>query len=307
METTYVSPSLIPGPFGKGGLVTGIVEPGWEPVRRAFEENFRLNYELGAQLVVYSQDKVVVDLCGRSDAQAEYTAETLQNIYSSGKNMEALCIAVLVDRGLVAYRDKISQYWPEFGRHGKEDITVADALRHEGGVPFFTSPLSNADFKTDHKLTENEITDPVAIEKVIENSALFNLDGQRHYHALTRGWILSGLIRRVDHKHRTLGQFMSDEICAPMGLTIYCGMSPPQQQNHHFANVAIIPNNYALPFLVVPVKAGLGDPTIRGALEIVFGKNSPMRRHSESLDLACLHLPCRIQNVINFICSCTMI
>jgi hypothetical protein len=37
---------------GPGGTVSGIVAPGWEPLRTAFETNFANNRELGAQLVV---------------------------------------------------------------------------------------------------------------------------------------------------------------------------------------------------------------------------------------------------------------
>ena len=32
------------------------------------------------------------------------------------------------------YEEKISTYWPEFAKHGKENFTVADALRHEVGL-----------------------------------------------------------------------------------------------------------------------------------------------------------------------------
>ena len=35
------------------------------------------------------------------------------------------------------YTDKISSYWPEFGQNGKENITVADLMRHECGLPVF--------------------------------------------------------------------------------------------------------------------------------------------------------------------------
>ena len=35
------------------------------------------------------------------------------------------------------YTEKISTYWPEFGQNGKENITVADLMRHEGGLPIF--------------------------------------------------------------------------------------------------------------------------------------------------------------------------
>ena len=35
------------------------------------------------------------------------------------------------------YTERISSYWPEFGQNGKENITVADLMRHEAGLPIF--------------------------------------------------------------------------------------------------------------------------------------------------------------------------
>ena len=43
------------------------------------------------------------------------------------------------------YTEKISSYWPEFGQNGKEDITVADLLRHEAGLAQFDLPLNVED------------------------------------------------------------------------------------------------------------------------------------------------------------------
>ena len=39
------------------------------------------------------------------------------------------------------YTEKISTYWPEFGQNGKENITVADLMRHEAGLPLFYPQL----------------------------------------------------------------------------------------------------------------------------------------------------------------------
>ena len=55
-------------------------------------------------------------------------------MYSSGKSIAAIVAALMVDRGLLNYDDKIVTYWPEFGKNGKEGITVKDILRHEAGL-----------------------------------------------------------------------------------------------------------------------------------------------------------------------------
>ena len=52
----------------QGGVVDGFAAPGWEGVRNAFENNFGLNQELGAQLVIYKDGILQADLCGRNEA-----------------------------------------------------------------------------------------------------------------------------------------------------------------------------------------------------------------------------------------------
>ena len=99
-----------PGPFGSsgGGTVSGSVKGGWEDLRAAFENNFGHNKEVYAQLAVYQEGELVVDLHGSSTSAASlgYTGDTLQNIFSSGKNFEAVAIMMLVDRGVLQYEDK---------------------------------------------------------------------------------------------------------------------------------------------------------------------------------------------------------
>jgi CubicO group peptidase (beta-lactamase class C family) len=68
-----------------------------------------------------------------------YDGDSLQMIFSSGKSVEAIAVAMLVDRKLLDYDQKISHYWPEFAKNGKENITVADLMRHEGGLSNFAT------------------------------------------------------------------------------------------------------------------------------------------------------------------------
>lgn len=293
MDINYESvirPKTSFGPYGKGGVVKGFVKSTeWTEVVDAFEENFALNLELGSQLSIYRKGENVVELCGRSSSQPNYDISTLQNIFSSGKNMEAICVAVLVDRGLLSYEDKVSQHWPEFGQHGKENITIADILRHEGGLPFFTHPEHMDDPKKDRRITNKELVDVEPMEEIIANAGVFRdkvgpkdipledmKNSTRHYHSTTRGWIISGIVRRVDKKTRTLGQFMHDEVCQSMHvrspletnttastattddsggllqLDIYCGMPPALQNKFNFAKLEMINHSYLAVHEVLP-------------------------------------------------------
>ena len=52
-----------------------------------------------------------------------------QIVFSSGKSVSACIVALMVERGLLSYEDKVAKHWPEFGQKGKQDITVAELLR----------------------------------------------------------------------------------------------------------------------------------------------------------------------------------
>ena len=148
-----------------------------------------------------------------------------QMIFSSGKSVMALAIAMLVDKGLLKYDDKVSQHWPEFGQKGKEDLTVADVLRHEAGLTNLCRLLQKTDALRP-SIKKN------ALGKVIEDTELnfpadnLNEDGsesKRKYHALTRGFILNEIHRRVDPMNRTLGELLQQEKDL-IGEDVQCGL-----------------------------------------------------------------------------------
>ncbi len=76
-------------------------------------------HEIGSQFVVYRNGEKVVDLNG-----GVMREDTLAVVFSSGKVVESLVAAMLVDRGLLEYDAPIAKYWPEFAQNGKEKITV---------------------------------------------------------------------------------------------------------------------------------------------------------------------------------------
>ena len=51
-------------------------------------------------------------------------------IFSSGKSVAAIVMAMQVDRGLISYTDEVSKHWPDFAKNGKSEITIADVLRY---------------------------------------------------------------------------------------------------------------------------------------------------------------------------------
>ncbi len=176
--------------------------------------------EENAQLCVYYKGERVVDLWASATGDAEFSPDSIVNIFSSGKSLEAIAIGALVGRGLLDYGAKIADYWPEFSANGKGELTVADLMRHEGGLAAFNTSIVPEDLYTEN-LKQNKVG------QIIEgHPARFRTDGgsRREYHAITRGWIANELFRRVDPAGRTIGEFLREEISGPLEADAIIGV-----------------------------------------------------------------------------------
>ncbi len=195
----------------------GYVAPGFERVREVFLENFRARGEIGAACAVELRGERVVDLWGGvrdHTTGAPWEPDTRVIVFSTTKGMSGLALAVAHSRGLFEYDERVSAYWPEFSQHDKGSVTVRQLLSHQAGLPAVDEPFDAA------KLSD---LDGVARALAAQRPAWE--PGTKHgYHAITIGWYEGELLRRVDPRRRTLGQFFADEVAAPLGLDFTIGL-----------------------------------------------------------------------------------
>eukprot|EP00928_Gymnodinium_smaydae_P031938 TRINITY_DN23275_c0_g1_i1.p1 TRINITY_DN23275_c0_g1~~TRINITY_DN23275_c0_g1_i1.p1 ORF type:complete len:456 (-),score=52.25 TRINITY_DN23275_c0_g1_i1:296-1663(-) len=206
--------------------VYGHVDPGYEKVRETFLAHFHDGVEHCAQICAYVRGRKVVDLWGE-DKDAGFTPQnygpdSLQNVFSSSKAITSLVVAMLVDQGHLRYDQRISEIWPEYAQHKKEETTIAMLMRHEAGLSEFDTPLEANDLTADRVLA-GSVSDVIAKQKPAHAPG-----SKRVYHALTRGWIINEVVRRVDPKRRTVGQFLREEIATPLGLTEELAIGLPE-------------------------------------------------------------------------------
>ena len=141
----------------------------------------------GGALSVYLDGEPVVDVwTGWSDraGSTHWSADTGAMVFSATKGMASTVIHRLADRGLIDYDAPVAEYWHEFGANGKAAITVKEVMRHRAGLSQLNG-ASMADLM-DH-LTMEERLAAAPVNKV--------LYGKGAYHALTYGWLMSGLAR----------------------------------------------------------------------------------------------------------------
>ena len=200
--------------------INGMAAAGFESIKQLYEHQMNTMAERNTQLCVYYRGEKVVDLWASATDDRKFSADSLINVFSSGKSLEAIAIASLVSKGLLSYDARITQYWPEFGANGKDGVTVADLMRHEAGLANFDTSLDMEDLFTEN-IKQN------AIGRIIEqhpSSHGTTGGGKREYHALTRGWIVNEVFRRVDPAGRTIGEFLDEEISQPLKADAVIGV-----------------------------------------------------------------------------------
>ena len=203
--------------------VNGTVAPGFESVRTLFESNLSQSRDRNAQLCVYLGEECVVDLWASVNSDENFSADSLVNVFSSGKSLESILLAMLADRGLLDFNARVIDYWPEFQgsdeNPDKRAMTVADVMRHEAGLAQLDHIFAPADLQAP-ALHEN------AVGKVLENHPLSypEQDSPRQYHAITRGWIANEIFRRVEPNGRTMGEFLRQEVSGPLNADVHIGL-----------------------------------------------------------------------------------
>lgn len=216
-------------------IVSGQVEKPFESVQRLFERDLGTLAERNAQLCVYVGNEKVVDLWGSAVGDTEFSGDSLINVFSSGKSLEAIAIGYLVGQGLLSYDDKIVKHWSEFGGAGKEHVAVADLMRHEAGLATFNTSIHPDDLRPEN-IKQNKIG------QIIESQPQsFKEDSPREYHAVTRGWIVNELFRRVDPQGRTIGEFLDTEF-GDLARDVKVGL--PQSELNRRSPVKLVPFGY---------------------------------------------------------------
>ncbi|MFJ5881828.1 serine hydrolase domain-containing protein [Kitasatospora cineracea] len=201
--------------------IQGFTADGFEPVRAAFEGNFRQYGELGAAFALYLDGRKVVDLWG-GDARPEVGARpapavgwqegTAQVLRSVTKGLTASAALHLAQRGLLDLDAPVAAYWPEFGQAGKGRVPVRWLLSHQAGLPALDVPLR----------IEDVLAWEPAVAAVAAQAPAWEPGTAHGYHPLTFGWLVGEVVRRAGG--RSVGRYFAEEIAAPLGLDLWIGL-----------------------------------------------------------------------------------
>ncbi|MFI5783113.1 serine hydrolase domain-containing protein [Nocardia sp. NPDC051570] len=210
--------------------VHGACDAQFSAVRELFQATLDAGLDIGASVAVYRDGAPVVDIWGGyadQDKTRPWQADTISEVRSVTKTMTALCILVLADRGGIDLDVPVARYWPEFATAGKDRITVAQVLGHTAGLPDWDQPL-----------TLDELCDwEKATTLLARQAPRWEPGTAAGYHALTQGYLLGEIVRRVDG--RSLGTFLAQEIAEPLGADFHIGLDP--RHDHRVAEMIPAP------------------------------------------------------------------
>ena len=164
----------------------GATPPRWaEGLRRAFDRIVADGTP--AALVVRRGDEVVVDLArGHDRTGRSFTSHRPVFLYSAVKPVAALAALVAVADGALDLDVPVVRVWPAFGAHGKDTVTVAQALAHGAAVPGWPAGT-----------TIDDLRDPVAAAERLAGSPPWWAPGEPGEHALTYGHVVDGILRHA--------------------------------------------------------------------------------------------------------------
>ena len=195
-------------------------------VKRIFNHNFDKYKEIGSSLCVIVDGEIVVDIWAghkNKNKTEEWSKDTLSIAFSSTKAALALCAHMLIERGQLNLKEKVTKYWPEYGKNGKEETTVEMILNHSAGIPALKT-----------KVKEGGFLDWGYMVQLLENETPFWEPGKETgYHMMTTGWLIGELINRVSGK--SLGDFFNNELAKPYGLDYWIGL--PETEDDRVAEI----------------------------------------------------------------------
>lgn len=195
--------------------INGFCDEQFERVKNAFVRNFKSDLEVGASFAATINGKFVIDIwAGHADAAktSPWEQDTIVNVYSTTKVMTVLCTLMLVDRGLLDLDAPVAKYWPEFAQAGKEKLPVRYLFSHTAGLPGF-----------DEKIPIEALYDWDRIINLLAAQKPWWKPGTKSgYHAITHGYLLGELIRRITGK--TVGTFFREEVANPLNADFHIGL-----------------------------------------------------------------------------------
>ena len=226
-------------------LGVGVAPDAVDRLWRAVERLYASGIHPAVQLCVRRAGQVLVDRAighasgnGPDDApdapKTPVTPDTPFCSLSASKAVTARVNHLLDHQDRLRLDEPVCEYIPQFAAHGKRWITIRHVLAHRSGIPNLPPQI----MRLEHLDDLDEVTDILC-----EAEPVWRAGRQLAYHAVTGGFVLGELVRRVTG--RTIRQVLDDAIRRPLGFRwLSYGVAP--------ADVPRVATNYVTGPPVLP-------------------------------------------------------
>jgi CubicO group peptidase (beta-lactamase class C family) len=196
------------------GISQGRIEGIWDAV----EGLYRAGVHPAIQLCIRYRGAVVLQraighAAGNAPQDARDAPKRLATpatpfcIFSASKAITAMVIHKLDEKRMLHLEDRVCEYVPEFGRHGKDRITIRHILAHRAGIP--NLPPSAIDLEL--------LRSPSRVVEILSAARPRTRPGRLlAYHAVSGGFVLGEVVRRVTGQE--IGTVLEKEIAEPLGF-----------------------------------------------------------------------------------------
>jgi CubicO group peptidase (beta-lactamase class C family) len=129
------------------------------------------------------------------------------DIFSASKAITAMVIHKLDEEHVLHLEDRVCDFIPEFGRHGKHRISLRHILSHKAGIP--NLPREAIDLEL--------LPNPERIVSILCDARLRMRPGRLlAYHAVSGGFLLAEVVRRATGEN--IRSVLEKRIAAPLGF-----------------------------------------------------------------------------------------
>jgi CubicO group peptidase (beta-lactamase class C family) len=194
-----------------------------ERIEPLFRQNFGNRGELGASIAVWCKGEPLVELHGGfRDAGREqrWTEDTLVLVWSATKGIGSACLLHVLQENGIEIDRRVADFWPEFARNGKGEITIAQLMSHSAGLCALDRAVEVTDYSA-------------VIEALADQAPLWRPGTAPGYHARTFGFLLDELVRRI--ATTSIGSYWRRIFAEALQLQLWIGL--PAELNNRVATI----------------------------------------------------------------------
>ncbi|HKC50029.1 MAG TPA: serine hydrolase domain-containing protein [Myxococcota bacterium] len=180
-------------------------------VKRQLESDIEAERCHGASIIVARRGQVVLEhVLGHADRKSgrKLGPDAVFTSLSVGKQYTTALVLGLVERGALALHAPVASVIPEFGKLGKERVTLYQLLTQTSGLQSAIPTVPPEVLMNIEKLTDYAC-----------RSALESLPGARvNYSIVLAHSVVAAMALRADGRGRTFARMLDDDLFQPLGM-----------------------------------------------------------------------------------------